>query len=526
MPAYQKTEAEGLARKAAHSGTLAVRSGTARQALLCFLGMSCIFLLTTNGNDNNEEADYSYRVAKQILTQRRISFTEPESGVFKPGPNGLYYESYEIGNSLFMLPMTWANERLRGVLTPRIGAAKANFVWRFVFACWAPVYCAAGLACIFLLLRTRFDQTLQQALLNVVLLGFCSYYWNFSRNLGDPVLCCALLCAATVPLFLYGRNFEPKLLILAFALLGVGLITRLTMAIPIVAAFLYLAVALNFDWKRLAKPTTIAAATLVPFVAWQVYYNYIRTGNVITSPLQVFYKSDNGLTGNLLSHLPALLISPGKGVLVFVPPALLALFCFPTFFRRYRAEAFYVATIGLGWLLFHSKLANNWYGAWGWGPRHFITVAPILVIPFLVCRSQVFSSRPTLVFARICLTFGFVLALSAEIGDWLYRLGFKEFQDHHATPLWSLTQNQAVDMMVSSARNLARLFTHSPYDVLPAASPMSQQASNTVNIWLVTAYHQGVPIAAIAVAAALLTAAAALAFWSLLQTKSRTVSAG
>ena len=491
----------------------------AREAILLFIAILSLFLLTINGHDNSEESWYSYQVANQILTHHSIGFDDPQKGVFNEAPDGRYYEAYGLGNSLFMLPVTWLDNAVVEILRPRIGDAKASLAWRFVLACLSPIYCAAGLALIYALLRIFFLQGVLTAVVNVLILGFCSYYWNYSRNLTDPVLCCLLLCAATLLLFLYSRTFKRFALILAFVIFGLSVITRLTMMIPVAAAFLYLALIFGRNWKGLMGASITAGATLVPFLAWELYYNHLRTGHPLVSPLMAFYRSDNGLTGPLLPHALGLLISPGKGILVYVPPALLALFCFPDFFRRFRTEALYVAAIGLGWLLFHAKLANNWFGAWGWGPRHFITIAPILAIPFLVSGRRVFSSAPKKVFAVLCLAFGFVLATAATIGDWLYRLGFVTVHGGYARLVWNPTQNQSVDMIVSSARNIARLFTNIPYDILPGTSPMNQRASNTVNIWLVTAYHEGVPAVLVLLAAVLLAAAAVAAFWLLLRGK-------
>src|SRR5580658_5981685 len=88
------------------------RPAIVREALLCFAATLFLFMLTINGHDNSEQAWYSYRVAKQMLTAHAIGFDEPQTGVFNRAPNGRYYESYELGNAVFLLPMTWLNEHL------------------------------------------------------------------------------------------------------------------------------------------------------------------------------------------------------------------------------------------------------------------------------------------------------------------------------------------------------------------------------------------------------------------------------
>jgi hypothetical protein len=488
-----------------------------REGLLCFAVFFIIFTLTHSGYDESE-APYQYMVARQILTAHALGFSEPQRGIFKVAPNGRTYASHEIGNSLFMLPYVLLNVQLERQLTPRIGQLKVRLLTRFLTASLSSVYAAAGLTLIFVLLRVFFAQTLRAALMNALILGFCSYYWTYSRSLFDGLLCATLLCAATLLLFLYGRSGDLKLLVLAFCFLGLGFISRLTMAIPIAAAFFYLGLVLRFNWKSTVRAVIIAAFVLLPFFAWQAYYNHLRTGNALISAVQTY--EDNGLTGDLRTHVLGLLISPGKGVLVYAPPVLLALFCFPAFLRRYPREALYIGMIGLAWLLIHAKLGNNWHGTFGWGPKHFITIAPVVAIPFLVCGRKVFRSPAKMAFAGISLCFGFVLAVASIIGNDHYRLEFANIQgidEHHI--VWSLMESQTVDMLRSSSRNIARMFVSAPWDVVPAASAMDQHASNTVNVWLVTAYHEGVPAAVVALAAVLLLSLLICCFWFLLRTR-------
>ena len=487
-----------------------------REGLLCFAAFFIIFTLTHSGYDDSEGV-YQYMAARQIVTAHALSFPEePPHGVFKVAPNGRTYTSHEIGNTLFMLPYALLNVQLERLLTPRIGERKVLLLTRFLSASLSSVYAAAGLALIVVLLRVHFAQTLRAALINAMILGFCSYYWNDSRSVFDGLLCATLLSAATLLLFLYARGGDERLLALAFGFLGLGFISRLSMVIPIAAALLYLGLILRSNWKRYPKALATAAIVLLPFFAWQAYYNHLRTGNALVNPVRTF--DDNYLTGDLRTHLPGLLISPGKGVFVYAPPLLLSLFCFPAFFRRYRAEALYIGMIGITWLLIHAKLAGNWHGQYSWGPKHFITITPLVAIPFLVCGREVFRPAAKMAFAGISLSFGFLLAVASIIGNPHYRLELAHLQGTSEHQLvWSLTESQSVDMLRSSSRNIARMFANVPWDVVPKASAMDQHASNTVNVWLLTAYHQGVPAIVVALTAVLLLSSLICCVWLLLR---------
>ena len=44
----------------------------------------------------------------------------------------------------------------------------------------------------------------------------------------------------------------------------------------------------------------LAGLTLLPFIAWQCWYNYLRTGIFYKSPVQTaVYAENNGLDGNI-----------------------------------------------------------------------------------------------------------------------------------------------------------------------------------------------------------------------------------
>jgi predicted ABC-type sugar transport system permease subunit len=197
---------------------------------------------------------------------------------------------------------------------------------------------------------------------------------------------------------------------------------------------------------------------------------------------------------------------------------LLSLFCFPAFFRRYQAEALYIGMIGITWLLIHAKLAGNWHGQFSWGPKHFITITPLVAIPFLVCGREVFRPAAKVAFAGISLSFGFLLAVAAIIGNPHYRLEFAYIRgtDEHRF-IWSPTESQSVDMLRSSSRNVARMFANVPWDVVPKASAMDQHASNTANVWLLTAYHEGVPAIVVVLTAVLLLSLLICCVWFLLR---------
>ena len=219
--------------------------------------------------------------------------------------------------------------------------------------------------------------------------------------------------------------------------------------------------------------------------------------------------------------MSGLLFSPGKSIFVYCPAALLSLAVFQRLWGRHRNEALFVSAVALSWLALHAKL-QNWYGSWGWGPRHFVTIVPCLVLPFLVLRSEV-KSRAFKALTILLLSFGFILGAASIITNYQYRLALAEGEhriDDHAM-VWSLPHNQAVDVLLSAARNLRRTVQGGPYEVLPRASQIDIIGSNTINLWLFTAYRLGAPIQLLVLVALVLLSLSACGLWMLLRTPHR-----
>ncbi len=489
-----------------------------REGLL-LLSALVLFLVFTHSGFDTSEAGYHYSIAERIVRHGELSFPEPRPGIYTVAPNGRTYASHEIGDTLVLLPVAGVNALVEKLLTPRFGEATVERLTQFLFAMHGALFIALGATFLYLMLRLVFRQSVRTAAAGILLMVFCSYYWNYSRYLFDGILCSVLLTAGALFLFLYARSpARTVLLVAAFACLGFGVITRVSMIIPVFAAALYLLIQQHRAPLRLAGTAAIAALTLAPFALWQLYYNHLRTGDWLLSPVQTSqYALNNGLTGNLLDGVAGLLFSPGKSVFVYVPIALLSLLCLHRFWRRYPLESMFVLVVACGWLLLHAKL-QSWYGAWGYGPRHFATLVPLLALPFLV-------ERPTLTsplfkkLAAFLLTFGCVLAAASITTNWHYRMALAHAQDRGADRdlVWSPVNNQAVDILKAAAGNVQRLLFGGPYEKIPPYSEINLAASNSINVWLHTAYLQGVPWWLLTGCGVLLLGASLLALRSLWQ---------
>lgn len=492
---------------------------------LVFALILSVFFLTSAGFDTSE-GQYDYMVAHQILTESSLSFAGPRVGIFTVAPNGRTYASHEIGNALFLLPVAGFNIILERALANSQYSRKIRYITGFFLSFMPAIYCAVTTALLYALLRLFFRKTIGAALSGSLAFAFCSFVWSYSRNLFDGVLCMSLLAGAMLSMMQFTRTKDKRLFVLAMTLLGLGAITRLSMVLPLVAFGVYLAIVFRQDRVQLIRLALIGGAVLAPFVVWQTYYNHLRTGDWLLSPVQTAqYAANNGLTGDLAVGLTGLLFSPGKSIFVYFPLALLSVVCFRRFIARYPAEAAFVAVLSGLWLLLHAKLAS-WFGAWGWGPRHFITIAPVLALPACADWEWMTESRWRRSLLVCALGWGTMLSVSSLIGNWHFRMGLAAAQGRDQAMIWSLSRGQALDMIAGAASNLRNTVLHLPGPAVPGYSPVDRYASNSINVWINTAAYEGIPPILVAGAACALIIVAVYSIGALRQMILRELRSG
>ena len=469
------------------------------EILLVFGLVLSVFLLTSAGFDTSE-GTYDYRIAHLILTQGALGFATPAEGMFEDGgctylaPNGRTYAYHEFGNVLFLIPAAAVNVVLEKALANRLDVRRMGFITGFTASLMPVIYCALTIALFYAMLRIHFHKSPNTALCSSMALAFCTFVWTYSRNLYDGVLCMLILTGAILSILQFKRTMKIRFFLIAMALSGLGVITRLTMVLVLPAFLVYLTMVFWKDRARLIRLVLIGIAVLIPFAAWQTYYNHLRTGDWLIAPVMSDqYASTSGLTGDPVSGMIGLLFMPGKSIFLFIPLALLSVVCFRRFMASYPAEAVLVAVISGSWLLIHAKLATDWYGAWGWGPRHFITMAPVLALPACVCWDWMREGLWRRILLICSLTWGAILSVSSIIGNWHFRMALGDAEGRHDAMLWSLTGGQAIDMVEGAISNLRNIASHLPGPYLDSYSPINRYASNTVNVWVNSAAYAGVP---------------------------------
>lgn len=454
-----------------------------------------LFALSNSGVDSSEGL-FHYQVALQIIKHGQLGFNTPQDGVFQLAPNGRIYAGHEIGNTLFMLPTAFINVMLERLLSQFVSSENIEKAQQFILSFQAGVYSSLTATFVFAILKVVFAKATIPSFLATLCLALTTFFWTYSRNLFDGVLCTTLLVLSLFLLLRYCQTQKLWILVSCFICLGFGFITRLSMILPIIVSIAYL---VSFNRLSIAirfRQVSLAIFTLLPFFIWQCWYNQLRTGIFYKSPVQTaVYAGNNSLDGNIFLGITGLLFSPGKSLFIYAPLLILSVILWKKFYQEHQKEGIYVLALSVMWLLLHARL-RSWYGAAGWGPRHFITILPIMFLPFAVNIEYIWNKIQFRISAIILATFGFILAISSIISNWHFRMMYAHerglLEDNIF--IWGLANSQSVDMLKGAFGNIIRVLTHAPIiTIKDTYSEANEYASSTINVWSNSLLYAGVP---------------------------------
>jgi hypothetical protein len=135
---------------------------------------------------------------------------------------------------------------------------------------------------------------------------------------------------------------------------------------------------------------------LLPSTPVLLGYAYVHFSFFPNASATVFHELPGGrVIGGVLDGLYANLLSPGRSIILYSPPIVLAFASFPILWRRYRTEFIVFCTL-IGSYYFPLSIWAGWSGGWNWGPRFLVPLIPFLLIPTCLMLE---SRRNVLVFA-------------------------------------------------------------------------------------------------------------------------------
>jgi hypothetical protein len=196
-----------------------------------------------------------------------------------------------------------------------------------------------------------------------------------------------LLVATSLYLLVRGRERE-KAVGLAGLSLGAAVLCRPTdilVALPLAAYVLHRHPQKWFSFVSWALPS----------VLFLVVYNLWYFGSIARMPYDQGFFSGNGWATPFMEGLPGVLVSPSRGIFIYSPVFVFALWGIYLSWRSRGNVLFrYLSISVILSILFYSKW-KIWWGGWAFGPRLLADITPLLVLLMLPAYARI-RDRPLL----------------------------------------------------------------------------------------------------------------------------------
>jgi hypothetical protein len=357
-----------------------------RVALLLFLFLNCVYLLTSTGRVRTiDEMDPVLQSESLLLRHSTAIPQAVNSGIYfgKLDQNGVPRSAWPVGHALLVLPWSAAGHYLLARL-PGIPGDISDLVFATA-ACWSSATFAALAVAAFFLFFLQVGLTQRSAMAASLLLAFSSPLFVYSGWLYSEPATIALFVVAALLLFTSDNAVPLSRAVVGALLLGFSIQVR---PANMVTVFVFIAAALVFDrahGDNGFRYRTTAVLVGVVAISGIIYLarNYAFFGNPFDFGVPATAENGKDLDSwhnPLWLGILGFLFSPGKSVFLFCPPMILGMLGLSHLWRRNRALTVLCAAAPLVNLFFYS-FRTQWEGGYCYGPRYLVPSLMLLCIP-------------------------------------------------------------------------------------------------------------------------------------------------
>jgi hypothetical protein len=401
-----------------------------------------VYLLTMSGHTYSPDEETMLEVSRSLVTKGTWAIPQSRSFVDVAGADGRRYSQYGPGQSFAAVPWVAAG-LLVGNTFPK---DQAGYPLRLILGSFNALI-AAGMCGLLAALGMSLGYSRWASLLLGATLAFATYLWPHSRTFFSEPLT-ALLMLGSFYLLARTRYMSPATrrgialqMAASGALLALVLATKIQYAVAVPAFVLYLA------WPLLSRQRDNSPVSRSQFLRRVVYWGagfvvgllplMLYNWSVFGSPLVTGYGTDLRATFKtpLGEGVYGLLLSPGKGLVWYAPPVLLAAWGLWRFARKHKAEVVFVLLLGASIVTLFALYAF-WHGDGSWGPRYLIPFLPFALLPAIALFDRLGSMAPLKSLAvAVVVSLGFLINLLGVLVnfDTYINLGYDD-QARHFVP--------------------------------------------------------------------------------------------
>jgi hypothetical protein len=323
------------------------------------------------------------------------------------GRDGKIYAWYGMGQSLLMLPADVVGTALEKL--PIFADYNGNdpSVRNIVvsYSTNILVNVLTALVCFRFLVLLKF--TKPQAVAGVLALLLCTSHLHYTQNMMENNYILLLTLAGFTFQYEWLLTGDCRALWIGSAAFGLNLLTRLTVAMDVLAGGVFLLLVLmfarepvEFIWKRARAYATTALPIYAAFLLIDRLYQYYRFGSFLNTYVTIFAQQQRLLNPSLPAKYPfetpfhvgflGALFAPEKSIFLFDPLLVLTILLVVVVWRRFPPEIKAYVVSGflllLAYLSFYARY-TVWSGDSAWGDRYVSSAAELaafISVPLLL----------------------------------------------------------------------------------------------------------------------------------------------
>jgi hypothetical protein len=340
-------------------------------AVCLFVGFCAFYFAFQNfGYMDSSDGDARFALLQAIADHS--SFQVQTSPGRKPAPT-----RFSSGSVLAALPFycvaKWAcasQSPLRARLTLRRATLFSTAAYT---ALWV---------CLVYLLVLEFSPSARTAYWIAILTGIGSLIFPYSKSFQCENFAGLTITATLLGAIRFGRTLRWQYASATGLMLGAAFTVKPELAFIVPLLLAYFAWVTRGIGAR-AWPLALAAAIgAIPGIAWILFYNFVRYGHFLNTGYEHF-----PFNHPLLSGIFVQVLSPGKGILWFVPLLWVSLYYTPTFLCRQKHNAALVLATGLMMLSVYACYYMP-DGDTALGARYMVSYMPLFLLPLVVWFDQ------------------------------------------------------------------------------------------------------------------------------------------
>jgi hypothetical protein len=191
--------------------------------------------------------------------------------------------------------------------------------------------------------------------------------------------------------------------------LGALILTKISylLLLPILIATFFLK-----QGKSLSYMSLLPAGLIILILG---IINWIKFGSPFFTGYHAWTSKENDFQWYQLEALSNLLLNPQWSLFTHYPLVIISLFGIYSFIKKFRFEAVFILTISLVFFILIGGM-SNWRGEWGYGPRYFLFILPLLSLPAAIVFTHFFSNfKPKFILPIVLSSALFLASAYAQI---------------------------------------------------------------------------------------------------------------